>query len=484
VVKNRNKLNRLGQPEEAMKTKRTEPKRLLAAAFAATLFVTSAIAADDTTTSTNVDIQTLEKQIQSLDQEVQELKNQQHEDQQTTARAIKSQAHVSVGADGVNFVSANSNFTASLHGLVQVDSRTFFENGQIPGIDGFLLRRARIIFAGTVFHSFDYYFQPEFAGNSPQILDAYLNYRNRPDLQLQAGKFKPPIGLEVIPADSVLLFNERALASNLVPYRDIGAELHGDVARGVFSYAVGIFNGLPDFNSTTINTNIEDNIAFGGRVFTMPFEQTSLSPLKGLGVGVSGTYEDDEPTASGLTPGFTTDGQEKFFTYTPATGTVVAHGTHWRISPQGYYYWGPLGVMAEYVVSDQEVSKAAASADIHNTAWEVSGGWILTGESASYQGGVVPRHPFNPADGGWGALQVVGRFAQLNVDHDAFPIFANPATSASGASAWAAGLNWYLNQNVRVNLSFSHTWFAGSASANPVTARDENVLFTRMQLAF
>jgi phosphate-selective porin OprO/OprP len=462
-----------------MKTKKTNLNRLVVVAFAGTLFVTSSLAED--IAGTNVDIQMLEKQIQSLDQEVQELKQQQHEDQQTTAKAIKSQAHVSVGADGVNFISANSNFTASLHGLVQVDSRTFFENGAIPGIDGFLLRRARIIFAGTVFRSFDYYFQPEFAGSSPQILDAYLNYRNRTELQLQAGKFKPPIGLEVIPADSVLLFNERSLPSNLVPYRDIGAELHGDVAGGLFSYAVGIFNGLPDFNSTTVNTNIDDNIAFGGRVFALPFKNTSVSPLEGLGVGVSGTYEQDEPTASGLTPGFTTDGQEKFFTY---TNGVVANGVHWRISPQGYYYWGPFGLMGEYVISDQEVSKAAASADIHNTAWDVSGSWILTGESASYQGGVIPRHPFNPADGGWGAFQVVGRFAQLNVDHDAFPIFANPATSASGASAWAAGINWYLNQNVRVNLSFSHTWFTGSASANPVTARDENVLFTRMQLAF
>jgi phosphate-selective porin OprO/OprP len=458
----------------------TNLKRGLAVAFAGALFVTSSLAADETV-STNVDIQTLEKQIQSLDREVEELKQQQHQDQQTTAQAIKSQSHVSVGADGVNFASANSNFTASLHGLVQVDSRTYIENGSAAGLDGFLLRRARIIFAGTVFHSFDYYLQPEFAGNSPQILDAYLNYRNRTELQLQAGKFKPPIGLEIIPADSVLLFNERSLASDLAPYRSIGAELHGDVASGIVSYAAGIFNGLPDFNGTTVNTNIDNNMAFGGRLFTLPFKNTSDSPLKGLGVGVAGSYEIDEPTASGLTPGFTTDGQEKFFVY---TNGVVANGVHWRVSPQGYYYWGPLGLMAEYVISDQEVSKAAASANIHNTAWEVAGGWILTGESASYQGGVIPRHPFNPADGGWGAFQIVGRFAQLNVDHDAFPIFANPATSASGATAWAAGLNWYLNRNIRANVSFSHTWFAGSASANPVTAQDENVLFTRLQLAF
>ena len=56
--------------------------------------------------------------------------------------------------------------------------------------------------------------------------------------------------------------------------------------------------------------------------------------------------------AHGVTPGYTTDGQQKFFTY---TNGVVGHGTHWRIAPQGSYYYGPLGVFGEYVISDQQV---------------------------------------------------------------------------------------------------------------------------------
>jgi phosphate-selective porin OprO and OprP len=366
---------------------------------------------------------------------------------------------------------------------VQVDSRTFFENDNPPGTDGFLLRRARLIFAGTVFHDFDYNLTPEFAGNSPQILDAFLNYRYNPEVQLQGGKFKPPVGLEALEPDIYTFFNERSLATDLVPYRSIGAELHGNLLFNTVSYAAGIFNGLPDYNTATINTNIDNTVAFAGRLFTLPFSQTSISPLKGLGFGVSGSYEDDRPTAAALTPGYTTDGQEKFFTY---TNGVVGNGVHWRISPQGYYYWGPLGLMGEYVVSKQQVSRTTApiaSANLRNTAWEVSGGWVLTGEDDTYNG-VVPRHPFNIRSGGWGAWQVAGRYANLDVDNAAFPLFANPATSASEARAWSAGLNWYLNTNVRVNLSYSHTWFGGNPDSNPITKQPENVLFTRMQLAF
>jgi phosphate-selective porin OprO/OprP len=469
-----------------MKTSKVKLKQLLAIAFVGTLFTTSSFAADDTDTGTNVDIQTLEQQIQTLDQEVRALKHEQQQDQTATTQAFKSQSHLTVGADGVNFVSANSNFVAGLHAWVLVDSRTFFQNGATPGLDGFVLRKARIILQGTVFHNFDYNLTPEFAGNSPQILDAYLNYHYIPELQLEAGKFKPPVGLEALEGDIYTLFNERSMASDLAPYRDLGAELHGDVFGGAFSYAAGIFNGLPDLNTSTINTNLDDDMAFAGRVFTIPFKNSSISPLKGLGVGVSGSYEHDQLTSAGLTPGYTTDGQEKFFTYNSG---VVADGPHWRVSPQGYYYWGPFGALAEYIVSDQQVAKSTAkgapTADLQNTAWDVQAGWVLTGENATYNG-VVPRHPFSIADGGWGAWQVVGRFAEVHVDDAAFTDsdFATATTSAHSAREWSVGLNWYLNNDFRANVSFSRTWFTGDATGNTVTKQPENVLFTRLQLAF
>ena len=91
-----------------------------------------------------------------------------------------------------------------------------------------------------------------------------------------------------------------------------------------------------------------------------------------------------------------------------------------------------------------------------------------------------------PRSGHWGAFQVVGRYAQLDVDDKAFPTFADPSTSASEADAWAAGLNWYLNRNIRVNASFSRTTFGGkiNPSKATVTRQPENVIFTRVQLAF
>jgi len=425
-------------------------------------------------------------QTRDLDQKVRILERQHELDQETAATAAKAQPLVKLDSSGFTFASADTNFAISLHGLVQLDSRTFFDDHNLVN-DAFLLRRARPIITGTVCHDFDFNFTPDFGGSTVQIMDAYVNYRFRPELQLEAGKFKSPVGLEQLQSDANLFFNERSLATDLVPNRDLGVELHGDLFGGVASYAAGIFDGVSDYNGTTVNTDSDNDKAFAGRIILQPLKTSDVNALKGLGFGVGGSYEADRNGATGLTPGYTTDGQQKFFTY--AAG-VIANGRHWRVSPQGYYYYGPFGVLGEYVISDQQVSRTTApvgTADLQNTAWEVSAGWVLTGEEATYNG-VTPRHPFDPRKGQWGAWQVVGRYEELNLDNNTFSAslpFAVSTASASSAHAWSVGLNWYLNKNIRLNTSFSHTVFSGYTGATPaVPAQAENVLFTRIQLAF
>jgi phosphate-selective porin OprO/OprP len=143
--------------------------------------------------------------------------------------------------------------------------------------------------------------------------------------------------------------------------------------------------------------------------------------------------------------------------------------------------------MGEYVNNDDHVSnlaKKTTSANIDNTAWEVSGGYVLTGEDDSYNG-VTPAHPFSPFNGRWGAVQLVGRYSELDVDKKAFQGYADSTTSASEAAAWAVGLNWYLNKNLRINTSFSRTTFeGGNGPKATVTRQPEEVFFTRVQLSF
>jgi phosphate-selective porin OprO and OprP len=449
------------------------------------------------------------QKVEDLDQQVRVLQRQRELDAEAAEAKAKETPKITAGDKGFSIESANGNFALRFGGVLQVDSRTFFDDGGNSSNDGFLLRRARPIMGGTVFKDFDFLFVPDFGtGNNggnggtaptPQIYDAYLNYRYSPELQFQAGKFKSPVGLEQLQADRDTLFNERALPTDLVPNRDIGFALHGDLFGGAVSYAAGVFNGVGDARNSS-NSDFEDSRAVEGRLFLQPFKKSSTAALQGIGFGVGGSFESMQgtntaglpATTGGTLPGYATVGQQQFFAYNPSNAVVVATGQHWRLSPQGYYYYGPFGLLGEYVISDQEVARLAAAnpstAFLRNTAWAVSGSWILTGEDAGF-GSVTPRHPFDPRKGDWGALQVVARYSELNIDEDAFPLFANPATSASAARGWSAGLNWYLNRNVMLKLSYSQTRFEGGGGAGlsapaSVTRQNENVFFTRVQLAF
>jgi phosphate-selective porin OprO/OprP len=428
--------------------------------------------------------------IQELDQKIRVLVRNNELAAEAAAAKAKEQPRLTIDANGLRVATADTNFAFGLRGLLQVDSRSFFDDGGIQANDAFLLRRARPMFHGTVFRDFDFLFNPEFAGSTPQIYDAYLNYRYTPALQLRAGKFKSPIGLEYLQADQFTSFNERALPTGLVPGRDVGFQLWGDVAGGVMSYAAGVFNGLGDGRNSS-NTDFDDHREIAGRVFFLPFKKADAVALRGLGFGVGGSWGDYSVTnAAGLPNGngYVTDGQQQFFAY---TNNVVAGGLHWRVAPQAYYYVGPFSLLGEYTVSSLHVQRnvsAFESAQLNHTGWQVAAGWVLTGEAASFTG-VTPRHPFDPRQGNWGAVQLVARYAELDIDDDAFPLFANPAASASAAQAWSGGVNWFLNRNILIKANYSHTTFTGGGGTGTtapatVTRQPEDVFFTRMQLSF
>jgi phosphate-selective porin OprO and OprP len=427
---------------------------------------------------------------QELDQKLRVLVRNNELAAEAAEAKAREQPRLTLGVNGLQLASGDTNFVFGLRGLLQVDSRMFFNDGDIQANDAFLLRRARPMFQGTVFRDFDFLFNPEFGGSTVQIYDAYLNYRYTPALQLRAGRFKSPVGLEYLQSDQFTSFSERALPTALSPGRDLGFQLWGDVAGGVMSYAAGVFNGLGDGRNSN-NADFDDHREVAARMFFLPFKKADVVALRGLGFGVGGSWGDYSVTnASGLpnNNGYVTDGQQLFFTY---TNNVVAGGPHWRVAPQAYYYLGPFGLLGEYTVSSLHVQRnigAFESARLNQMGWQVAGSWVLTGETASFTG-VTPRNNFDPRKGNWGAFQLVARFAELDVDDDAFPLFSNPAASASEAQAWAAGVNWFLNRTILLKASFSRTTFSGGGGAGltspaAVTRQPEEVFFTRMQLSF
>jgi phosphate-selective porin OprO/OprP len=448
--------------------------------------------------------------IQELDQKIRVLERKQEIERETAAEKSKTAANVSIGASGFQVRSGDSNFLLKVRGYVQVDGRFYADQSfpaspsTAPGrssypasaTDTFLLRRVRPIIEGTVFEKYDYRLMLDFgqninstALNNGFVQDAYVQGRFLPEFQVFAGKLKEPVGLERLQSGANLAFVERGLPTQLVPNRDVGAGLQGEFGEGVLNYAVGAFNGVADGGSGDFDFN-EDEKDVAARVFAHPFKSSGIAPLKGLGLGVGGTFGHQE----GALRSYFTPGTQRFFTYHLGAGTnaarpnVVADGTHWRLAPQAYYYWGPFGLFGEYVFSNQRLRKDTSftggdgAGSFQNTAWQVAASYFLTGEENSFKA-VAPKKAFQPANGGWGAWELAARVGELNLDDDIFALdFADAGVSASKAVSWGVGLNWHLNRNIKVQLTYDQTTFSGGTS--PLLQNGEHVLFTRAQFSW
>jgi phosphate-selective porin OprO/OprP len=427
------------------------------------------------------DIDDMEKRLQALEQEVADLKQQLELAKEENTKKVQDAPIVTASSkDGFMIKAPDESYKLKIRGLIQADGRFFVQGKRSGYTNTFLMRRVRPIFEGTVARDFDFYLVPDFAvGNvSPQLVDAFLEYKHFPQAKFKAGKFKEPVGLERLQNDAFSNFNEAGLPSNLVGNRDVGVQLSGDVIHEKVYYSIAGFDGTPDAGSVDTDNNNDKDVA--GRIFVQPFKGTDHF-LSGLGAGVGGSYGHKE---DGSIPTYKSTGQVNIFTYN--TTGVTADGPHVRFSPQFYFYRHALGLLGEYVSSQQQFARTAGSAllkdKFRNYAWQLSGTYVLTGENASYKG-VTPRVDFNPKEGKWGAFEVAARYERLNIDEDVFTQgFASLSSQISEAVAWGTGLNWYLSKNIRVSLDFERTEFNDGAVDDDRKA--ENAILSRFQLSY
>jgi len=422
-------------------------------------------------------IQELEKKVEELDQRVRV--SDRTRELEAEAAADKSRSGATVGAEptGITIRSNDQNFLLKIGLDIQVDNRTFPGESSVPLTDQILIRRARPALSGTVYKYIDFYLRPDFGQGSTVLYEAYvqLNYFSRANLRV--GKFKPPVGLERLQSDDDTSFVERGFPTLLVPSRDIGYQISGDVVKRRVSYTVGVFNGVPDNGLS--DASVSDHRDYAARIFLTPFLPNTNHPLSGLGfgIGASSGNNDNIPL-----PSYKTFGQNTFFSF--ASG-VTSMGHRTRLAPQAYYYNGPFGLFAEYTVSEEGLQKGTVRRDIAFRAWQVQASYLLTGDKKGFTT-LSPRKNFDPKNHGWGAVELAVRTGDFSVERGFFNYgFGTVATSPRSAREWVGGVNWYLNRAVRISLDYGYTKFGGGAPAALGGNRPiERALLQRFQINF
>jgi phosphate-selective porin OprO/OprP len=380
---------------------------------------------------------------------------------------------VSAGSEGFSLQSEGGDFRLQLRGYIQFDGRFFTGDEDALAVDAFLIRRARPIVQGALGRYFEFNITPDFGGGTATVQDAWLDFRPSSRLRVRVGRFKSPVGLERLQSATATHFVERALPTVVLPNRDVGIEVYGDLAGGVVSYAVAVLDGAPDGGS--VDGDVNDGKDLAGRLFVSPFRK-GTSSLKGLGLGLAGTTGQQ----TGPLPSYRSGGQISVLSLVAG---VTADGPRNRLSPQLSFYSGPFGVLAEYARSSSRVKTADGTRlEFVAGAWQATAVVAITGDDVSYEG-VRPRRPFDPSKGHWGALELAARIHRFQLEKDGLSAeLVDPTRSARRISAWGLGLTWSLTRNVKQMGDFDHASFEGGAAAGD--RRSENVVFVRTQVSF
>jgi len=365
---------------------------------------------------------------------------------------------VLVSQDGFAVESGNGDFRLQIGLLVSADGRFALDDDHEQYVDNFSVSRLRPYLRGRIARRIEFHLNPDFAGGTLVVQDAYVDSVLAPAFRVRAGKGKTPFGFERLHSDSNVLFMERAFPTALVPNRDIGVQVLGDISGGVVSYLAGVMNGVTDGGSAEVDNNDGKDVA--GRVIVRPFSKRADAPLRGLGLGLAGS----RGAATGVLalPVFRTQTLQQPYSSYAITGTnpVTADGSRSRYSPQVWYFHKAFGGWAEYVKTTTPLRRGDVTSDIDHQAWQVAASWVLTGENATDAGiGVRPRRNFDFGAGGWGAFQIAARYHALAIDDRAFALGFAAAGASRKAEGYTVGLRWYATGNLWYTLNFERTVF-------------------------
>jgi phosphate-selective porin OprO/OprP len=308
----------------------------------------------------------------------------------------------------------------------------------------FDIARRRIGVEGEIADVADFQIERELADRRPWR-DVYVNFRGLDRVELQAGQFKLPFGLDENTSSTNLDFVYRSRAARLSPGRDPGLMAHGRV--GVLRYEAGAFTQDGDNGRDEDARRVRGGWTTAGRLLVQPF-RSSTSIFEDLQAGIAYTSSDVQSGIADLRGPNAL--REPFF-----RPEFAVQGMRRRVGLEMRWRPGPFSVQSELVrmsserrgqgIDDLDLPSLAAS------AWYMHAAWVVTGERKT-AGADEPRRPlFN---GGFGSLEFAARVEGVRFSSAGTgPPSTGPRAETilpHREGAITLGINWSPNRWMRV----------------------------------
>ncbi|MGI8739085.1 MAG: OprO/OprP family phosphate-selective porin [Gammaproteobacteria bacterium] len=337
---------------------------------------------------------------------------------------------------GLNFETADGNFTFGILGRIQADAAFYDQDVAALG-SGTEFRRARIGAQGTFYQDWGFKTELDFADEGVALADVYIQYLGFDPVTITAGHFKQPFSLDNMTSANDITFMERALThdSFVFPSRRIGAG--AGYGGDNFSANAGVFGETAAGDAGEDDDGNEADSGFGAaaRVTYAPVLTETQVVHMGAAINWRDPSQGEDTRFRARPESNVTDVRLVDTDVIPGVEDVKTYG----LEAAGVS--GPFHAQAECMLAD--VSSDVADADFDG--WYVEGGYFLTGES----------RPYSPEEGRWkrvtpegpgGAWQVALRYSTIDLTDDGI--------DGGKQDNVGVALNWYPNYYVRFSANY------------------------------
>ena len=357
--------------------------------------------------------------------------------------------------------------------------------------DGVNARRARIGVLGKFLGDWNYFLYYDFGGTSDGfagtasaggtavgflpggslsgIERAYLSYTGiKPfggQLAIEGGYMKVPYALDEATSANDILFLERTasevIAANIAAGNRrsaIGARWYNDIFWAG-AYATGPSAGaIHSASSTSPNGETEQSGAVA-RVAGQVISGNDYS----LHLGADAEFLIRPPhnlvhnsfsLTLGARPELRIDPTEII-----NTGSITGVSAAQVYSAEAAATYGPLFFQGEYFWYNVARNNLPGLPSLKFNGGYAEASLVLTGETHPYipadaaYGGIIPANPFSIWSGGWGAWEIAGRVSTMNLNDQ---LGTTNGVAGGRQTIYTAGLNWYVNSNIRFMFNYLH----------------------------
>jgi phosphate-selective porin OprO/OprP len=400
---------------------------------------------------------------------------------------------------GFHLDTQDKEFTFGITGMTQLDGMLYARPTPGAATSGFYNPRSRIYFEGHATKPISWEFSFQNFYDAVNLLDAYVNFNYDPRFQVQIGRYKNPFSYEFYRMHIWdLMAPERSLfANNYEANRRFGLMGHGVLFDHFLEYSLGTFdtqrNSLRPFNNRQdfeASVNLKPfydreesfllrNLQFGGSVDAGNENQSPVPAVLRTNRSPGGDAVDSTAASNAASVAF--------LAFRPS---VFERGTRALWEAHLAYYYEGLSLVTALEGGHESYSNGSTAALIHVpiNGWFVQAGYLLTGETIRDRTNIQPLRPFDLREGrfGFGAWEPTARYSQLDLDSRVF------TTGLADANLWTnhaklvdVGVNWYLNQSVKVVFDWEHAIFGKPVLSTNGHFREQNDLFwVRTQLFF